>query len=123
MQKMVIAVDVDGTLFDGSGVADEAIEALRQATADGHTLVIVTGRRWEGLDLVIPDVVVLAERVVCEEGAVMVDVADQQVTLLAAPVDQALIAAPCRRGRAGPRHRSRRRRGADRLARSGDRRA
>ena len=28
-------------------------EALRQAHADGHTLVIVTGRRWEGLDLVV----------------------------------------------------------------------
>lgn len=92
MQKMVIAVDVDGTLFDGSGVADEAVQALRQATADGHTLVIVTGRRWEGLDLVVPDVIALARRVVCEEGAVIVDVADQRLTLLAAPVDPALIA-------------------------------
>jgi hydroxymethylpyrimidine pyrophosphatase-like HAD family hydrolase len=89
---MVIAVDVDGTLFDGSGVAEEATEALRRATADGHTLVIVTGRRWEGLELVVPEVVALASRVVCEEGAVMVDVANQALTLLGDPVDPQLVA-------------------------------
>ncbi|MDX6717730.1 MAG: hypothetical protein QOH30_4288 [Baekduia sp.] len=89
---MVIAVDVDGTLFDGSGVAEEATAALRQATADGHTLVIVTGRRWEGLELVVPDVVALADRVICEEGAVMVDVAGPSLTLLEAPIDPELIA-------------------------------
>ena len=42
---MVIAVDVDGTLFDGAEVAHQAIEALRAARADGHTLVIVTRLR------------------------------------------------------------------------------
>ena len=63
--KMLIAVDVDGTLFDGSGVAAEAVDALSRARAEGHTLVIVTGRRWEGLELVVPAVVALADRVVC----------------------------------------------------------
>ena len=46
---MVVAVDVDGTLYDGVEVAPEAIRELRRARADGHTLVIVTGRRWEEL--------------------------------------------------------------------------
>jgi hydroxymethylpyrimidine pyrophosphatase-like HAD family hydrolase len=93
VQKMVIAVDVDGTLFDGSGVADEAVEALTQAHTDGHTLVIVTGRRWEGLDLVVPEIVALVDRVVCEEGGVIVDVSTGRLTLLADPVEPDLVAA------------------------------
>ena len=43
---MVVAVDVDGTLYDGVEVAPEALVELRRAHADGHTLVIVTGLRW-----------------------------------------------------------------------------
>jgi hydroxymethylpyrimidine pyrophosphatase-like HAD family hydrolase len=93
VHKVVIALDVDGTIFDGSGVADEAVAALREATADGHTLVIVTGRQWEALELVVPDVVPLADIAVCEEGGVIVDVASRQVTLLAEPVSEELIAA------------------------------
>lgn len=93
VQKMLIAVDVDGTLFDGSGVAVEAIEALGRACADGHMLVIVTGRRWEGLDLVVPEVVALADRVVCEEGGVIVNAHTGQLALLAEPVEPELIAA------------------------------
>jgi hydroxymethylpyrimidine pyrophosphatase-like HAD family hydrolase len=89
---MVIAVDVDGTLYDGADVAPEAVEALRQATADGHTLVIVTGRRWEDLGHVVPTVLALAVRAVCEEGGVLVNVATQQLTLLAEPAEPDLIA-------------------------------
>jgi hydroxymethylpyrimidine pyrophosphatase-like HAD family hydrolase len=89
---MVIAVDVDGTLYDGVNVAPEAVDALRQATADGHTLVIVTGRRWEELGHVVPTVLELAVRAVCEEGGVLVNVATQQLTLLADPAEPELIA-------------------------------
>ena len=89
---MVIAVDVDGTLYDGVGVAPDAVAALTQATADGHTLVIVTGRRWEELGHVIPGVLELAVRAVCEEGGVMVDVVTGQLSLLAEPAEPALVA-------------------------------
>ncbi|MEO8267101.1 MAG: HAD hydrolase family protein [Ilumatobacteraceae bacterium] len=89
---MVIAIDVDGTLYDGVGVAPEAVAALTQATAEGHTLVIVTGRRWEELGHVIPGVLDLAVRAVCEEGGVMVDVVTGRLSLLADPVEPALIA-------------------------------
>jgi len=89
---MVIAVDVDGTLYDGVEVADEAVEALRRATADGHTLVIVTGRRWEELGHVVPTVLQLAARAVCEEGGVLVNVDTRQLTLLADPVEPELVA-------------------------------
>ena len=90
---MVIAVDVDGTLFDGIAVADEAVEALRTARADGHTLVIVTGRRWEELGRVVPDVLALTDRVICEEGGVLVNVGTCELTLLAEPAETELVAA------------------------------
>jgi hydroxymethylpyrimidine pyrophosphatase-like HAD family hydrolase len=89
---MVIAVDVDGTLYDGIDVAPEAVDALRRATADGHTLVIVTGRRWEELGHVVTSVLKLAARAVCEEGGVLVNVATQQLRLLADPAEPELIA-------------------------------
>jgi hypothetical protein len=92
VQKMVIAVDVDGTLFDGAGVADEAVEELTRVHRDGHTLVIVTGRRWEGLDLVVPAIVAIADRVVCEEGGVIVDAGTGRVALLAEPAEPELVA-------------------------------
>jgi hydroxymethylpyrimidine pyrophosphatase-like HAD family hydrolase len=90
---MVIAVDVDGTLFDGVEVADEAIEALRRARADGHTLIIVTGRRWEELSHVVPDVLALTDRAICEEGGVLVNLGTLELTLLAEPAEADLVAA------------------------------
>jgi hydroxymethylpyrimidine pyrophosphatase-like HAD family hydrolase len=88
---MVVAVDIDGTLYDGVEVAPEAIRELRRARADGHTLVIVTGRRWEELGTVVPTVVELVDRAVCEEGGVLVDVTTGDVTLLGDAIDDALI--------------------------------
>ena len=90
---MVIALDVDGTLFDGVEVAPEAIEALGAAHADGHSLIIVTGRRWEELGHVVPEVLAMTDRVVCEEGGVLVNVATSELTLLAEPAETDLIAA------------------------------
>ena len=92
MEQMVIALDVDGTLFDGVSVAPAAIDAIRQAHADGHTIIIVTGRRWESLQSVVPSVVELCDRIVCEEGGVMVNVGSGELTLLAEPLEQALLA-------------------------------
>ena len=92
MEQMVVALDVDGTLFDGVTVAPAAIDAIRAAHADGHTIIIVTGRRWESLQSVVPSVVELCDRIVCEEGGVMVDVASGELTLLAEPLEQALLA-------------------------------
>lgn len=88
---MVIAVDVDGTLFDGVEVAPEAVDGLRHAHADGHAIIIVTGRRWEELGHVVPTVLELTDRVVCEEGGVLVNVRTGRLTLLAEPVEPQLV--------------------------------
>ncbi|MCY7298893.1 MAG: HAD hydrolase family protein [Ilumatobacteraceae bacterium] len=91
MEQMVIALDVDGTLFDGVSVAPAALAAVRQARTDGHTIIIVTGRRWESLRSVVPAIVELCDRVVCEEGGVMANVTSGKLTLLADAVEPALI--------------------------------
>lgn len=93
MEQMVIALDVDGTLFDGESVAPDATDAIRRAHADGHTIIIVTGRRWESLQAVVPTIVELCDCIVCEEGGVMVTVATGELRLLAEPVEPALVAA------------------------------
>lgn len=90
---MVIAVDVDGTLYDGVTVAEQAVDALRGARATGHHVVIVTGRRWEALGHVVPTILELTDRVVCEEGGVLVNVNTELLTLLADAVEPELLAA------------------------------
>jgi HAD superfamily hydrolase (TIGR01484 family) len=91
VERMVIAVDVDGTLFDGHVVAPAAIAALERARADGHLLVIVTGRRWETLPDVIGSVLALFHRVVGEEGGYLADVASGTVRPLVPAVEQSTI--------------------------------
>jgi hydroxymethylpyrimidine pyrophosphatase-like HAD family hydrolase len=93
MREMLIAVDVDGTLYDGFEVAPEATEALRRAYLAGHTIVIVTGRRWEDLKDIVPTILELTDCVVCEEGGVLVDVGTGEITLLSERVDNELVAA------------------------------
>jgi hydroxymethylpyrimidine pyrophosphatase-like HAD family hydrolase len=90
---MLIALDVDGTLFDGSTVAPAAVDALERANADGHVLVIVSGRQWASLDAVLPSVLHLFDLAVCEEGGVLVKVATGDVRLLADPVEPLLVQA------------------------------
>lgn len=88
---MVIALDIDGTLYDGVSVADEAVTALSQAREQGHTLVIVTGRRWEDLGRVVPSVLPLCVRAVCEHGGLLVNLATQHTSFLASPIEPDLI--------------------------------
>jgi hydroxymethylpyrimidine pyrophosphatase-like HAD family hydrolase len=91
--RMVVALDVDGTLYDGIGVATEAFDALRDARLRGHVIVIVSGRRFETLADVVPDILPLCAAVVAEEGGVIVDLTTGRSTLLARPIDGALLTA------------------------------
>ena len=52
---MILAFDVDGTLYDGESVAPEAVEAIEAAVADGNVAVIVSGRPWDDLQRIIAD--------------------------------------------------------------------
>jgi hydroxymethylpyrimidine pyrophosphatase-like HAD family hydrolase len=91
VQTTVIAVDVDGTLFDGHTVAPAAVAALERARADGHLLAVLTGRRWDSLPDVLGPVLALFHRVVGEEGGYLADVASGVVRLLAPALDPLLV--------------------------------
>ena len=88
---MLIALDVDGTLFDGTGVAAAAVAALRSARDDGHVVMIVTGRRADSLVDVVADVLPLCHMVVAEDGGVLADLATGSIELLAPPIDHELV--------------------------------
>jgi hydroxymethylpyrimidine pyrophosphatase-like HAD family hydrolase len=94
----VIALDVDGTLFDGVSVDARAIETLTLARRAGHAIVIVTGRRWRDLPEIIPDVLPLTDAAICEEGAVLVDVVTGEHRLFAEPPPAAMMEALWRAG-------------------------
>jgi hydroxymethylpyrimidine pyrophosphatase-like HAD family hydrolase len=91
VDPMIVALDVDGTLFDGQSVDPTAVEAIESAVADGHVAVIVSGRPWRDLQEIIPDVLRSTSVAVCEHGAVLVEVATGTVYHLAEPVDPAVV--------------------------------
>lgn len=93
VNHLVIALDVDGTLYEDGRVAPEAEAEIGRAHAAGHTLVVVTGRRWETLRDVIPGVLDLFACVVAEEGGVLVDMETGSVTLLAPGAESDVITA------------------------------
>jgi hypothetical protein len=84
---MIVALDVDGTLYDGRFVEPAATAAIASAVADGHVAVIVSGRPWRDLGQIIPDVLALSAVAVCEHGALLVDVRTGETVQLAAPID------------------------------------
>ena len=54
MDPMIVALDVDGTLFDGHSVDPAAVVAIEAAVANGHVALIVSGRPWRDLQQIIP---------------------------------------------------------------------
>lgn len=87
MNRMIVALDVDGTLYDGRVVDPLAVDAVEAAVANGNVVVIVSGRPWGDLQRIIPDVLRSTSVAVCEHGAALVDVATGEVRHLVAPVD------------------------------------
>src|SRR4051794_22089690 len=86
----IVALDVDGTLYDGTAVDAAAVEAIERAVATGNVVMIVSGRPWRDLRRIIPEVLRSTSVAVCEHGAVLVDVASGEVRALARPVDAAV---------------------------------
>ena len=88
---MILALDVDGTLFDGIGVDVGAVRAIEQAYDEGHTVIIVTGRPWRDLATIIGEILPFASVAVCEDGAVVVDCLTGAKRLLAEPPSPELV--------------------------------
>jgi hydroxymethylpyrimidine pyrophosphatase-like HAD family hydrolase len=85
-EPMVVALDVDGTLFDGRTVDPRAVAVVRAARDAGHVMLIVTGRPWIDLKSIIPDVLLVCSAAVCEHGALLVEIDSEAVRPLAPPV-------------------------------------
>jgi hydroxymethylpyrimidine pyrophosphatase-like HAD family hydrolase len=90
---MLVALDVDGTLFDGERVVSAAVDAVVAAADSGHHMVIISGRRHDSLVEILPPALLTAMSCcVCENGGVLVD-AEGDLHLLAPALDPRLVAA------------------------------
>ena len=90
MRYIALACDYDGTLAHDGRVNQATRAALERLKASGRRLVLVTGRRVEDLQRVFPDFGVF-ERIVAENGAVLVDPAAREQRTLAEPPSMAFI--------------------------------
>lgn len=91
MYRRVMAFDYDGTLAREGVVPPELIAALEQCRRDGHALFLVTGRRFESVNLGPLDQVFAG--VVWENGAVMAHAASGEIYLPFGQLDPQLIKA------------------------------
>lgn len=70
-QKLLIALDVDGTLIrPDESVGDAVLEQVHRVHELGHELMLATGRSWETARLIHEKFGLDSEYVVCANGAV-----------------------------------------------------
>jgi HAD-superfamily hydrolase, subfamily IIB len=90
MRVLALAADFDGTLADQDHVDANTIAALERLRTSGRRLLLVTGRTVADLQRVFSRLD-LFDRVVAENGAVVLDPADGHVQALADPPNGALV--------------------------------
>ncbi len=97
MRFRALACDYDGTIATDGVVAPSTLEALERVRRSGRLLLLVTGRTEPQLEDVFRrwD---LFDRIVLENGALLLDPAAGADRLLCAPVSSRLLAALSRRG-------------------------
>ena len=90
MYFLALATDYDGTLAHDGIVAPETFAALRRFRESGRRLVLVTGREIPDLKAVMPDLS-LFDRIVAENGALILDPASGIERVLAEPPPAAFV--------------------------------
>jgi len=93
----VIACDYDGTLATDGRIAPETLAALGRVRHAGRRVVLITGRRFDDLLVVCPELDFF-DWVVAENGAVLYEPRAKRVDDLAAPPSAAFLAALERAG-------------------------
>lgn len=69
-ERLLIALDVDGTLiFPDETASDAVLEEVRRVDALGHEVMLATGRSWEGTQRILEKFGLRPEFVVCANGA------------------------------------------------------
>jgi hydroxymethylpyrimidine pyrophosphatase-like HAD family hydrolase len=84
MYFLALATDYDGTLAQDGVVDAETMAALRRFKESGRRLILVTGREIPELTTVMPDLAIF-DRIVAENGAVILDPATGAVRVLGEP--------------------------------------
>ncbi|MBV8529180.1 MAG: HAD family phosphatase [Candidatus Dormibacteraeota bacterium] len=97
MRFRLLACDYDRTIATDGVVTEPVRTALRAVRDSGRHVVLVTGRNMEELLDVFPELR-LFDRLVLENGALMLDPERNTERLLCAAVSQALLAELRRRG-------------------------
>jgi HAD superfamily hydrolase (TIGR01484 family) len=96
MNFLALAADFDGTLADGSKVAPETWDALRQLQDTGRKMILVTGRSIASLAPAVPRLEAF-DRIVAENGAVLHCPAERKTVLLSAALPASLVQTLSRR--------------------------
>src|SRR5215470_3356062 len=97
MRFHVLACDYDGTLATAGRIGSETVAALRRVRESGRRLVLVTGRQFDDLVAVCPELE-LFDQVVAENGAVLFDPSTKRVEDLADPPPREFFDTLRRRG-------------------------
>jgi hypothetical protein len=97
MKLTVLAIDYDGTIAAGDGVADEVRAAIAAVREAGIVALLVTGRILDELRRVAGDLH-FVDGVVAENGAIVHFPSSGHTSLLAPPVPPALLGELERRG-------------------------
>jgi HAD superfamily hydrolase (TIGR01484 family) len=87
MRYLAFATDYDGTLAKDGMVSAETLEALERLRQSGRKLILVTGRELPDLEKVF-DRMDLFERIVAENGAVLLNPQNHSKRALAEPPSQ-----------------------------------
>ena len=88
----VLACDYDGTVATAGRIASETMEALRRVRDSGRRVVLVTGRQFDDLLAVCPEIDFF-DVVVAENGAVLYEPRAKRVKDLAEPPPPAFLRA------------------------------
>jgi hydroxymethylpyrimidine pyrophosphatase-like HAD family hydrolase len=90
MRHRVLACDYDGTLATDGVCSPSTIASLERIGESGIRLILVTGRTRQELEAVFDSIPLFAE-IVVENGAVVIDTATGEETLLAPRLPRALV--------------------------------
>jgi HAD superfamily hydrolase (TIGR01484 family) len=97
VRYVCLASDYDGTLASQGSVPGRVVEALERVRESGRTTVLVTGRELDDLERAF-DRLDLFDRVVAENGAVLLDPSTKETRVLAEGPPEAFVRALRERG-------------------------
>jgi hydroxymethylpyrimidine pyrophosphatase-like HAD family hydrolase len=96
MRYFALACDYDGTIAKDGRVDADTLAALRQVSASGRRLILVTGRELDELKQTFPEIDIF-DWVVAENGALLYEPRTKEESLVCAPVRDDFVAALVKR--------------------------